>query len=317
MIEAERLGIILKPEEQTQAKYNAGMVLEGDTVHMLYRYAEHGMYVNPDPKHISTGIVYKVNEIRYAKLDKYCNLIKDYDEPVIQSSNGTGINCGAEDPRIVLFEGQYYIFYCNFADNEARVGIAVTKDFKEYKKLGIIPTKDWDKDAFIFPERVDGKIAYMHRIEPNIQIDYFDSFEDMLSPDSWKAYDAEKSTVLKSVEPWEGKKMGGSIPPIKTELGWLILYHAVAHDREPSCYRMGACIAEYENPSNIIAKLPYPVFEPEKEYEIIGDIHNVVFPQGGYVLDDKLYISYGAADKYTAVAKLDYVKLIDELKKLI
>jgi len=310
MINVERLGVVLSPDRECEAKFNAGMILEGDVVHMLYRWAEH----DPDNKE---SVTYCKDHIRYAKLSKDGKLIKDYDAPVIKSISGEYVGFGAQDPRIVPFEGYYYIFFCDYNLKSARVGISRTKDFITYERLGTIPTLKWDKDAYIFPERINGKIAYIHRFEPDIQIDYFDTFEEMFDENYWNNYDEKihEQVVLKGEHDWECLKIGGSIPPIKTELGWLFFYHGVSNDRDPFCYRMGACVLDYKNPSKVLARLPYPILQPDEDYEIEGDIHNVVFPQGTYILDDDMYISYGAADKYVALAKIKYSEVINELKK--
>ena len=194
--------------------------------------------------------------------------------------------------------------------------MARTKDFRRIEPIGIIPTRDWDKDAFILPERINGKIVYIHRIEPNIQIDYFDTFEDMLDSDYWDHYEEKihEQVVIKSEYPWENKKVGGSVPPIKTPEGWLFFYHGVANDREPFCYRVGAALLDLENPSKVIARLPYPILEPTEDYERVGDVNEVVFPVGAYIHNGYIYMSYGGADKVVALCRLRYDELMEELK---
>lgn len=70
-----------------------------------------------------------------------------------------------------------------------------------------------------------------------------------------------------------------------------------------------------ENPSRVVARIPYPLLEPEEEYELIGDVNNVVFPEGAYIYDNELFVYYGAADKYIALAKIGIDELLDELAK--
>ena len=198
------------------------------------------------------------------------------------------------------------------------MGIARTDDFITAEKLGFVDHYTWDKDAFIFPERIDGKIGYVHRVSPNIQIDYFDSFEELLDLRNWADYEqrVEASTVLRAAFPWECGKVGGSVPPIRTEDGWLLIYHAVeTFTDQPFIYRAGAALLDAANPSQVIARLPYPILEPETDYELYGDVGNVVFPVGGYVYDGDLYISYGAADRCVAMAKAPLAELLGELRK--
>lgn len=310
MVNLERLGVVLEPKQESEAKFNAGMIRQGETVHMLYRFAKTLDYAD------GKSLVYGANRIHYAKLDIQGNLLEDHDEqPVIAPSSPLDKG-GCEDPRIVEFEGAYYVFYSAFDGEICRVGIVKTTDFVTFTKLGVIPTRQWDKDAFILPERINGKIIYIHRIEPNIEIDQFDSIEDMFDESFWEDYDQRihDQVLLTGVERWENKKVGGSVPPIKTEEGWLMIYHGVADDRDPFCYRAGVALLDSNDPSKIVARLPYPLLEPETDYECFGDVNHVVFPQGAYQQDGWLYLSYGAADKRTALVRLRMNELMDELR---
>ena len=313
MINVERLGVVLQPKEG-HAKFNAGMVREGDTVHMVYRWSK-GIHSSQNEGFHVAG--YTQDFVSYAKLDMEQNVVFDADEEgLIKLPLKDGKDVWTQDPRIVPFEDEYILFFSVWDNIVCRVGIARTKDFKSVEMIGVIPTNQWDKDAFILPERVNGKIVYIHRIEPEIQIDYFDSFEDMLDPAYWEDYanKAHDKVVITSEFDWENKKVGGSIPPIKTELGWLFIYHGVADDRVPFCYRAGAAVLELENPSKVVARLPYPILEPTEDYEVKGDVDNVVFPQGLYIEDGYVYISYGGADKVVAMCRFKYDELMDELK---
>jgi predicted GH43/DUF377 family glycosyl hydrolase len=221
---------------------------------------------------------------------------------------------GCEDPRIVEFENEIYIFYTAFDGVKARVAIARTDDFIKYEKLGVINHYSWDKDAFIFPERIQGKIAYLHRVEPGIQLDYFNSFDQLLSNTNWENYEDKvaSSTIIHREHLWENQKIGGSVPPIKTEKGWLLLYHAVD---DAFVYRGSVALLDLKNPAKVIARIPYPLLEPEEDYEKYGDVNNVVFPEGAYIFGKELFIYYGVADKYIALAKIGLKELLDELDK--
>lgn len=322
----ERLGIVLEPrgkEFRTVAKFNAGMVLHNNIVHMAYRFSVWSNLSLGCDEHPHSR--YAVDDIRYACLTPQGKLICDSEKVLIQPSLPWD-SSGCQDPRIVSFEGYYYLIYCGWDKNtvpagkdRARVGFARTVDFEICEKLGVIGHYAWDKDAFIFPERINGKVAYMHRIIPNIQIDYFDSIEDLLNQEFWDKYDekiCEKSTVMKAEYKWENGKVGGSLPPIRTDKGWLIIYHGVEdypNQKPPFTYRAGAALLDLGNPSKVIARLPYPILEPEENYEKFGDVDSVVFPVGGYVHDGYLYISYGGADRCVAIARTPLEELLDEL----
>jgi predicted GH43/DUF377 family glycosyl hydrolase len=152
----------------------------------------------------------------------------------------------------------------------------------------------------------------MHRVPPNIQIDYFDSIADMLSLEAWEGYEdrLEPHTVLRGALPFDEAKLGGGVPPIETDQGWLLIYHGVSSDKTYS-----ACVAllDRENPRTIISRLPYPVLSPAAEYEVNGDYTGCIFPQGAFLSGGQLFVSYGAGDKYVAIAKVELEGLLAEL----
>ena len=322
MLKLNRLGIVLRPADNqpyTVAKFNAGMTLVGDLVHMVYRYTEWRSEFDP-----AIQSNYAVDETRTARLTPHGAVLFDSNRTLLAPSEPWDAS-GCQDARAIPFEGAYYLVYCGWdkdvapaGQDRARVGIARTDDFITAEKLGIIDHYTWDKDAFIFPERINGKIGYVHRVSPNIQIDYFDSFEELLDLRNWADYEqrVDASTVLRAAYPWECGKVGGSVPPIRTEDGWLLIYHAVeTFPDQPFIYRAGAALLDAANPSHVIARLPYPILEPETDYELYGDVGNVVFPVGGYVYDGDLYVSYGAADRCVALATTPLEELLAELKK--
>jgi beta-1,2-mannobiose phosphorylase / 1,2-beta-oligomannan phosphorylase len=331
MIKLQRLGVVLTPPSptpRTVAKFNAGMARDGDIVHMAFRYAE--WRENFDPQ---TQSNYAKDEVRYARLsaskiacmgkgEAASPVLYEATTPLIAPSLPWDVS-GCQDARIVPFEGAYYLCYTGWdkdtapaGKDTARVGVARTHDFQTAEKLGFVSHFTWDKDAYIFPERIGGKVAFVHRVEPNIQIDYFDSLEAMLDPRAWAGYRSrvEASTVLQAEYPWECGKVGGSVPPVKTPSGWLMIYHAVqTFPDRLFIYRAGAALLDLENPSRVVARLPYPILEPEEDYELHGDVDNVVFPAGGYAYEGDLYISYGGADRVVALAKLNLEELIEEM----
>ncbi|MCK4543816.1 MAG: glycosidase, partial [Spirochaetales bacterium] len=197
-----------------------------------------------------------------------------------------------------------------------RVALATTDDFKNYTRHGVIIPGLNDKDAVFFPERINGKMALLHRIPPDIQIVCFDSLEQMIGPEEafWKEYNSsiEEHTILKRKYEWESKKIGAGPPPVKTEEGWLLIYHGVDNDH---VYRTGVALLDLEDPSRVIARSPHPILEPEADYEKYGDVNDVVFPEGAIVLKDTLFIYYGGADKVCALATVKVKDLIDFLKE--
>ena len=119
----------------------------------------------------------------------------------------------------------------------------------------------------------------------------------------------EKHTLLlKPEQDWEALKVGAGPPPIKTKYGWLLIYHGVDKDR---FYRAGAALLDLNEPSKVIGRTKTPILEPKEPYEKNGDVNNVVFPTGACIIDGKLFVYYGAADKVCCLASAELESLLD------
>ncbi|MCI0513851.1 glycosidase [candidate division KSB1 bacterium] len=293
------LGPIAEHPWESQAVLNPGAIREGDRVHMLYRAVEGANF----------------STIGYARLDQKGKVLERAPLPVITRTEPHERQ-GVEDPRITKFGDQYYIFYAAYDGTEVRVCAASTSDFLRYQKHGIVIPDIWDKDAMIFPEPVQGKLILIHRIEPNIQFAYFDSMAELLrgDPAYWQQHVAhlDDYTIMRPMFDWEAKKIGAGAPPIKTPQGWLMLYHGVD---ENLVYRAGAALLDLENPARVIARLPEPILEPQRKYELKGDVPNVVFPVGTAIFGDELQVYYGGADKVIALATASLQDLLQALNQ--
>ncbi len=214
---------------------------------------------------------------------------------------------GIEDPRVTFLEGEYYITYTAFGPFGPRVGIAKTSDFISFERISLATEVD-NKDAVLFPEKIGNSYVMLDRPaglgkrQGSIWITY--------SPDliHWG-----KARAILAPEPgWANSRLGACTPPIKTDKGWLTLYHGVRETAGGKLYRIGALLLDLEQPEIVIGYSPHFIFGPEEMYERIGDVPNVIFPCGLICENDgtiKMY--YGAADTCIALAE---AKLEDLLK---
>lgn len=318
MIQMKRLGVILRPENAREALFNAGMVRTGDRIQMLYRYALSHRDGAWDPARMSN---YAHDYICAVELDLNGQLIGQPEPHPVLFPTLPEESAGCQDPRIVPFEGRYLAFYCAWDKNTApagsdlcRVAIAETTDFRTWHKLGFVTESVWDKDAFIFPERIDGQILYIHRIAPDIQIDRCASLAELLDPASAARRSANQQTLLRPVFAWENLKIGGGPPPLRTEAGWLLIYHGVEQQPgQPFIYRAGAALLDLDDPTIVRGRLPEPLFSPETVYERYGDVPDVVFPIGLVDRGNDFLISYGGADTVVALMAIDKASLLEEL----
>ncbi|HAH86192.1 MAG TPA: glycosidase [Armatimonadetes bacterium] len=293
---------VLSPTDkwwENKTVFNCAAANADGKVHLLYR---------------AQGDDY-VSRFGYAATENGFDITERSSEPIYESVGDELERLGVEDPRITLIEGTYYITYTgastcpcsemppsmvNPVPWRCRVGMLSTKDFKTFTKHGcILPDMD-NKDVVLFPEKVGGKYVMLHRTFPNIWIAYSD---DLMN---W--YDHK---VIMRVQPgaWDCNRIGAGAPPIKTEYGWMNIYHGVDHKR---VYRLGILMLELEDPSKVIGRSPKPILSPEKEYEKVGIVPDVVFSCGAVEKDGRYFVYYGGADKVIGVATM----AVEDLKKV-
>jgi predicted GH43/DUF377 family glycosyl hydrolase len=202
---------------------------------------------------------------------------------------------GVEDPRITCIEDTYYITYTAYGPFGTRVAIGATKDFVKFERISLASETN-NKDAVLFPEKINDNY---------VMIDRPDGMGAIWMTYSKDLIDWGRARVILAPEPgWGPVKLGISTPPIKTEQGWLCLYHGVRQTASGRLYRIGAILLDLNDPSRIIGQIPHFIFGPEEVYERTGDVPNVVFPCG--IINESngvLKMYYGAADTCIALAE--------------
>lgn len=221
---------------------------------------------------------------------------------------------GLEDPRVVWVPEleAFAVTYTCYSQQGPGVSLALTKDFKEFKRIGNIMPPD-DKDAALLPRRFNGRWAMIHRpLPPSGRAHLWLSF----SPDliHW----GDHKVILKARRGawWDAGKIGLSPPPIETSEGWLIMYHGVRNTPAGCLYRLGLALMDLEDPTRCIMRGTKWIMGPETEYERTGDVGDVVFPCG-YSLGkdgDSLNLYYGAADTSIALAQGSVNEMLAWLK---
>jgi predicted GH43/DUF377 family glycosyl hydrolase len=219
------------------------------------------------------------------------------------------VEWGIEDPRITKINEKYYILYTGFSKYCPLVILSATEDFKMFDIKGTI-TEPSNKDAVLFPEKIDGFYWKIDRPSAGSRRDMWIS----KSPDliHWGEYRA-----LMECEggTWGSDKIGASTQPIKTKGGWLMLYHGVRGFGVTSIYKLGAMLLDLNNPYKILGKSKEPILAPEYDYERIGDVPNVVFT-AGWILEENndVKIYYSGADMNICLATTTVNELISICK---
>jgi predicted GH43/DUF377 family glycosyl hydrolase len=167
----------------------------------------------------------------------------------------------------------------------------------------------------LFPRKIKGKFVMLHRIWPGIQIVFFDHWSE-LTDLFWKKYieNLADYIVLDPKGIFEVNYIGAGGPPIETADGWLLIYHSAQETTTGCIYHAKAALLQLDKPEVEISRLDMPLFSPTKQWEIEGEVNDVVFPTGHALFGEDLYIYYGAADKHTAVVKMKINDVLNELK---
>ena len=225
-----------------------------------------------------------------------------------------GGNSGTEDPRLTQIGDKIYMLYTAFdGKNPPRVALTwiKVKDFLAQKwnwsKATTVSPHDFDdKDSALFPEKFKGKYLIIHRIGDDVDLAFVSDLELKTEKEleEYRWLPTRKGM-------WDSKKVGVAAPPIKTQEGWLVLYHGVSED---NVYRLGAVLCDIKDPTKITARTDEPIFEPETTYEKKGEAPNVVFPCGAVLIGNKIFIYYGGADKVVGVATAPLATLLRTLK---
>lgn len=338
MVTIKREGIILEKtdlEFENEGVMNPAVISDGETVHLFYRAVRQGNY----------------STIGYCRLNGPLKVVERSNVPLLFPQSGYEWQ-GVEDPRIVKIENMYYLSYTAYDGLNARGALAISSDFVHFDKQGII-TSDFsysefqklvakqehltskyfrsyngkkkegesgeklyltDKNLVFFPRKISGKFYFMHRIKPEIQWTAVETLEE-LDDAFWRDYfrDFDAHILLRLKYPHESSYIGAGCPPVETPEGWLLIYHSVYDTPGGYVYSACAALLDLEDPTVEIARLPYPLFSPEADYELLGVVNQVCFPTGTTLFDGRLYIYYGAADKCVACASVNLQELMNEL----
>jgi predicted GH43/DUF377 family glycosyl hydrolase len=317
--------------------FNAGVTrFEGDVI-LLLRVAERPIHSSPD---VVLAPVYNVDENRiitkpFSMTDPEIDFS---DSRLIQTTSGTYLTSishlrlarstdsihfdveaapaigpatkcetfGIEDPRISLIDGVYYIHYVAVSPLGVTTCLISTRDFCSFERHGVIFCPE-NKDVALFPEKIAGKFYALHRpVSPLFRKQDIWLAE---SPDLI-AWGNHRHLIGPRAGCWDEAKVGAGAVPIRTERGWLEVYHGVDQNNR---YCLGAALLDGDEPSRVLARSREPIFEPETDYECRGFFGNVVFSCGLLCENGMLKVYYGAADTTICYAELSVREVLENL----
>jgi beta-1,2-mannobiose phosphorylase / 1,2-beta-oligomannan phosphorylase len=308
-LEREKVNPILVPNKsnwwESKAVFNCSVLNDGKTIHMLYRaIGEYKDYVS---------------RIGYASSNDGLSFIRRKEAAI--SPEVEYERYGIEDPRLMTIEEKTYVTYVvlsNYVKNNPSISTALaeTDDFSHYKRLGIItlPGSE-DKDVVLF-SKYNGESRFQRYMMLHRPSNWIGPQYNTDRPSIWIA-EGDSFTnfkkhlpLVKPEQSWEELKIGVGVSPIETKKGWLVIYHGVSTDH---VYSAGAFLLDLKEPHKILGRTRKPLLTPEEDYETKGDVNNVVFPTGACILDNKLFVYYGGADKVCCVATVELQEILDYL----
>lgn len=313
---------IISPNEKNSWEsfntFNPAAIYDDGKVHLLYRAQGYdyvsmlGYASSRDGVHVDE----RLDQPVYVPSQSFEN--NDLTKPfqVAQQYISGGGYGGCEDPRITRIDDRFYLTYVAF-DGMSPPCIALTsisvdnflnKRFLWERPVIISPPGIVDKSAVIFPEKIHGKYVIMHRIYPDILIDYVDD----LSFDGTTFLKGEHK-ISPRFDKWDSRKIGAGAPPLKTKYGWLLIYQSVG-EQDSGRYKIGAMLLDLKDPAKVLYRSQSPILEPDASYENDGFKAGVIYPCGAVIIDKTLFVYYGGADSYVCVATANLDEFLDELK---
>ena len=286
-----------------------GMLESGDGVH--FQHVSDQPVFTPEMAGSRYG---SVQDPRVVKIEDTCYMTYAF-RPYACNYSPTGL--GVPDTAQAAYPG----FDGNAERNQTRSGLAVSRDRVHWRHhCWPTPADLDDRDVILFPEKIRGRFALLRRPlqfagpeygteKPGIWICFSEDLVNWTKPE----------LLIKPAFKWEDGRIGGSTPPLRTEKGWLVLYHGVESQHPPTCrmvYRLGAMLLDLGDPRKVIARTPRSIMEPEAYYEKFGlFIPDVIFPTGNVVKDGLLYLYYGVADTAIALATAPLDELVTHVLK--
>lgn len=212
------------------------------------------------------------------------------------------------DPRITKIDDTYYICYAAENRYGCQVSVSKTSDFKTFEKVAIA-SEPTNRNMVLFPEKIGGLYVRLDRpFQPGGQGHIWISY----SPDL--IYWGRSKCIMESRRfAWDQGKIGPGAPPIKTNEGWLVIYHGTTPRCNGLIYKAGVALLDLEDPSKVIARGKEYLMAPTEPYERVGDVPNVVFVTSAIpdCKKDEVRLYYGAADTVFCMATAKISDLIE------
>lgn len=220
----------------------------------------------------------------------------------------------AYDPRVIPMEGVYYIVWCDGMHGAPCIGLAKTSDFTHFELLGH-PLMPCNRNGVLFPRRIDGEYLLLSRPSDSGHTRFGDIY---LSYSRDLVYWGRHRMLMpRGYEWWQSLKIGAGSAPIETDEGWLLFYHGATLTANGFVYSMGGALLDRDDPTRVLHRCANYLLTPEKTYETVGFVPNVIFPCSALCDADtgRIAIYYGGADTVVGLAFTEVGRVVDYIKK--
>ena len=213
---------------------------------------------------------------------------------------------GIEDCRVSQIADTYYLTYTAVSDSGVGVGLRTTRDWVSFEKKGMV-FPPHNKDCAIFEEKIGNKFYALHR--PS-SVEIGGNYIWLAESTDGVGWGNHRCLIKSRPGLWDSARVGAGAAPIRTEHGWLEIYHGANAENQ---YCLGAFLMDLNHPSKIISRTIDPIMVPTEKYELSGFFGYVVFTNGHIVKGDELTIYYGAADEFVCGAKFSISEILSAL----
>lgn len=308
---AERVGLVIRVAErprQIDGRISFPVYNDGGDIEVLSFDMDDSDLDASDPrviKYKGQNYLTTMSYLRILFSDEGKNFYEDYTYKPIYGK-GFLESFGIEDCRVATMEDGFFLTYTEVSPVAVGVGLIETRDFKKFERKGMI-FPPHNKDCAIFEEIIGDKYYAFHRpSSPELGGNYIwiaESYDRM-------HWGNNKCVALTREGMWDSARVGAGAAPVRTEKGWLEIYHGA---NEENRYCLGALLLDLEEPWKVIARSEEPIMEPTAPYEKTGFFGNVIFTNGQYVDGDTIYMYYGASDEVICGATLSISEILSTL----
>jgi beta-1,2-mannobiose phosphorylase / 1,2-beta-oligomannan phosphorylase len=299
---------------EAHSAFNGSPIELGKKIHLLYR--AQSLPETFENHHFSQSIIAQATSNDGVHFDNH--------EPFIIPEKSWE-RYGCEDPRVTKIDGKYFIFYTAlsvypFGPDGIKVGLAISKDLKKITEKHLI-TPFNSKAMVLFPQKIGGEYVALVTVNPDkppstIALARFKKIEEMWSEKFWNKWYKNLSKHVLDIPRVDGEQVEIGAVPIKTDLGWLLVYSHIQnyYSSDQKIFGIQTLLLDSKNPQKVIGRTRGALLVPEESYEKYGQVQNTIFPSGALVRDNKLMIYYGATDTTCALAEVSLPELLTSMK---